>query len=108
MKYNRVQQKHAKTIQQLNALHVKTMNSIENDTLENQLERILIEFEQEQHHHPVVPKQEIPCMNKKSVGYNINQQWWSKQFIPTDAASWPSPQPLSNLRKPVIDKRYCI
>ncbi|CEP19681.1 hypothetical protein [Parasitella parasitica] len=67
------------------------------------IEQALNDFEQEQHNHPP-PAINIfktltcnPIAQKRHAA--INQQWYTKQYIPLDAMSWPTPQAAPNLRR---------
>lgn len=87
-----------------------TSNKISNKeslAVDDLIEQALLEFEQEQYNHPTAPimkqqenttagtsliKDRIHLMNK-------NQQWYTKNYMPVDALSWPVPQPMTHLRK---------
>jgi hypothetical protein len=77
-----------------------------NEMVQKEFERLLYEFEQEEHSNRIAPakneefdKKYHYHNSKRPMSLNLNQQWWTQKFVPTDAVSWPSPQPLSNLRK---------
>ncbi|CAO3636193.1 unnamed protein product [Cunninghamella blakesleeana] len=78
--------------------------------LDNELEKILSAFEEAQHNHTVELQnleqshqsalsdlQQDHANQLKSLG--ASQGYVSTKYIPTQAISWPAPQPLSMLRK---------
>ena len=65
------------------------------------MEQALIEFEQQQHCHAptVIVQNNSPSLQSKvKTSMMRNQQWYSQKYMPSDAISWPSPQPISNLK----------
>ncbi|KAF7721758.1 hypothetical protein EC973_004152 [Apophysomyces ossiformis] len=80
----------------------KALSKVNTD---EQLEQILYEFEQASHQYPVdVPQDE---RDKKQVHSGLTPQvqserrpkGWMARYLPTEAISWPAPQPLCILRK---------
>lgn len=74
------------------------------EKMEEQLEQVLKEFEQAEHSHPVVQhdkQQQIQQGGKTPQQHSLKQQQqpYTSRFLPTEAVSWPAPQPLSILRK---------
>jgi hypothetical protein len=64
------------------------------------LEQVLLEFEQKQHNHaPPKPLVYQGLQHKMTTHRQINQQWYTQQYMPINALSWPSPQPLPNLKR---------
>lgn len=64
------------------------------------LEQILFEFEQKQYNHvPVKPLVYQDVHHNLAMHRQINQQWYTQQYMPIDAMSWPAPQPLPNLKR---------
>ncbi|KAI8880197.1 hypothetical protein K501DRAFT_335591 [Backusella circina FSU 941] len=102
-------QEEYKKLEEKNHEHSISKKKLEKDTneiVQNEFERILYEFEQEQHSNKIAPVKNEECDKKyhyhnsnRPMSVHINQQWWAQKFVPTDAVSWPSPQPLSNLKK---------
>ncbi|KAI9244455.1 hypothetical protein BY458DRAFT_529674 [Sporodiniella umbellata] len=66
--------------------------------LANLLEKVLIDFEQEQHTIP--SDQKLPFYlspsKKTPLTCNVNQQWYIKKYMPVDAHSWPFPHHISH------------
>ncbi|KAI9308476.1 hypothetical protein BJ944DRAFT_236973 [Cunninghamella echinulata] len=96
-----------KSEQQLNGEEIAKQQQ---DYLDNELEKILSAFEQAQHNHTVELQnlekshqsalsdlQQTHADQLKSLGNA--QGYTSTKYIPTQAVSWPAPQPLSMLRK---------
>lgn len=73
------------------------------EKMEEQLEQVLKEFEQAEHSHPVQQhdkQQQIQQGGKTPQQHSLKQQQpYTSRFLPTEAVSWPAPQPLSILRK---------
>lgn len=66
------------------------------------IEQALNEFEQEQHNHAPLPISIKPLVYNPPINKNqskINQQWYSKSYVPLDAMSWPAPQAVPNLKR---------
>ncbi|KAI7876026.1 hypothetical protein K492DRAFT_210607 [Lichtheimia hyalospora FSU 10163] len=87
----------------LNQVESKLKNNDGNEQkMEEQLERVLKEFEQVEHAHPVKHDDNNLQHGDKTAQQQMNrkqQQPWTSRFLPTEAVSWPAPQPLSILRK---------
>lgn len=110
-----LKQRHAKEMADIKArleeAESKLLNNNNDDTdqkMEEQLERVLKEFEQAEHSHPVQQhddnnKMQHAAGSKSSQHHHHHnskqQQPWTSRFLPTEAVSWPAPQPLSILRK---------
>ncbi|KAI9264587.1 hypothetical protein EDC94DRAFT_517139 [Helicostylum pulchrum] len=91
--------------QELTHLKKKKKPSCHLNNLDHILEQALLEFEQEQYNH--IPTTMLirqhdsnhkSLLHGKTIPAMMNQQWYSKKFIPVDAVSWPAPQPSPNLK----------
>ncbi|KAG2229402.1 hypothetical protein INT48_000630 [Thamnidium elegans] len=118
---NKLKLDHATQISQLNSNHIDHLNKLKLghkqelinlknkksscnlNNLDHILEQALLEFEQEQYNHiPTILIQHDSnhkSLHGKIIPAMMNQQWYSKKFIPVDAVSWPAPQPSPNLKK---------
>lgn len=122
--FNKLKLDHATQISQLNSNHIDHLNKLKLDhkqelthlkkkkkpschlnNLDHILEQALLEFEQEQYNH--IPTTMLirqhdsnhkSLLHGKTIPAMMNQQWYSKKFIPVDAVSWPAPQPSPNLK----------
>lgn len=110
-----LKQRHAKEMADIKArleeAESKLLNNSNNkdetdQKMEEQLERVLKEFEQAEHSHPVQQQHDDnnkmqPAAGSKSSRqhHHHNSKPWTSRFLPTEAVSWPAPQPLSILRK---------
>ncbi|KAL9552648.1 hypothetical protein MBANPS3_003653 [Mucor bainieri] len=70
------------------------------------IEQALNEFEQEQHNHAPPPLANCTPLVYHPVALTspaakINQQWYSKRYMPMDAMSWPAPQAAPNLKRQI-------
>ncbi|GAA5810254.1 hypothetical protein MFLAVUS_003674 [Mucor flavus] len=120
--FNKLKLDHATQISQLNSNHIDHLNELKFyheqelihlkkkkpkcnlNNVDHILEQALLEFEQEQYNH--IPTTILiqhdsnhKSLHGKIIPAMMNQQWYSKKFIPLDAVSWPAPQPSPNLKK---------
>lgn len=108
-----LKQRHAKEVADIKARLEEAESKLLNNSkdgnnndqmMEEQLERVLKEFEQAEHSHPVQQQDDNNKMQHAAAGkspqhHHPKQQPWTSRFLPTEAVSWPPPQPLSILRK---------
>lgn len=117
--FNKLKVDHAAEISQLESTHLNQLSRLNTDheqelirlkkrkpctnlnTLDRLIEIALSEFEQEQYNVPFIVQHD--CNSNSLQGKFIpamkNQQWYSKQYIPVNAMSWPAPQLVPNLKK---------
>lgn len=84
------------------------------DNMNEEIERILKEFEQAEHTHAVqiqdlqqsheselsnLQQNHVAQMQNLRKAQDKTRQGWTSRYLPTEAVSWPAPQPLSILRK---------
>ncbi|RCH87492.1 hypothetical protein CU098_009312 [Rhizopus stolonifer] len=110
--YERLKEKHKLEISQLISTHQEHIHLLElrhrkepkqlnipKGEIGDILERVLIDFEQEE--HDIKSDQIIPEMTSHWVNddmFTVNQQWYMKKYMPIEAESWPFPQTASNTK----------
>ncbi|CDS06130.1 hypothetical protein LRAMOSA08658 [Lichtheimia ramosa] len=113
-----LKQRHKEDMSNLQArlkeAETKLKNSSNAEMMEDEIERILKEFEQAEHTHAVQiesleqsHQSELSDMQQNHATQiknlrkqqDQNQKKWTTRYLPTEAVSWPAPQPLSKLRK---------
>lgn len=98
---------HQEQINLLSAQHKRELNQtrttqepVNDDSVNEIIEKALIEFEQEQ--HDIKPNEIRQTVNiSRGLIHNrlqTNQQWYAKEYMPVDALTWPFPQTSSNTR----------
>lgn len=82
--------------------------------MDDEIERILNEFEQAEHSHAVqienlqqshqselsdLQQSHVTQIHNLKKAQDQTRKGWTSRYLPTEAVSWPAPQPLSILRK---------
>ncbi|KAI9312009.1 SH3-binding, glutamic acid-rich protein-domain-containing protein [Dichotomocladium elegans] len=104
----------AKLQTRLQEAETKLKSSSNEELMEDEIERILREFEAAEHSHQAQiqsleqsHQSELTDLKQNQAEQVLNlrkqqdqtQKKWTSRFLPTEAVSWPAPQPLSVLRK---------
>ncbi|KAL0078850.1 SH3-binding, glutamic acid-rich protein-domain-containing protein [Phycomyces blakesleeanus] len=106
--------RHKKDMSDLQKRLAEAENAVSADPaaqLNDEIERILNEFEQAEHNHTAEIKSleethqselenlEVNHVSKLRSFKNTNANGWTSRFLPTEAVSWPKPSTLPPLRK---------
>ncbi|KAI8390809.1 SH3-binding, glutamic acid-rich protein-domain-containing protein [Radiomyces spectabilis] len=112
-----LKQRHKRDMDELQQRLSETEKKMQNEPgvrLDDEIERILHEFEQAEHDHTVqienlqqshenelsdLQENHVAQISQLKKAQDQKRQGWTSRYLPTEAVSWPAPQPLSRLRK---------